>query len=660
MSHRSWGIYSKRHALAVSRNAERNQKPAKDLPEDIQASLSAVKKFISQCMVTKCHFCESNITEKFSPAHRLTQWRNATSEKSRADSLPLSAVECPNCTTFTCLACGKETFKIKSRQVGDYQLSSCCADGRVFSLWILLAKFDQAMLIVSSREQSSSDSKGNRRQTYSKGDTQDSRGIGYADDGGMYNYDFLSSQPLDFKASDEKTDGGARMIFRLATELIPAPTITNLPAELRGMLQVSLIVDKAAELLRNDCLEEVTKRASLYRAVLNFVDRLGEHPELIALVQESRYHKQQTAGLQALTQGPVGGAGGQGSMLMLGEKIPSVDERLKNLAKQSEVLLTAPEADDLNNRSSQVMMQLCVEITSIYNDIASKKPSKAKASTSPEEKWSDFHRDNCLTRDDAVLDELFYRIQQRAEGMAHLRTIPGRMRRLASELASMATSLPLGIFVQVSETRPDVMKCLIMGPPDSPYGYGLFAFDIVCPETYPNVPPFVLCPTVTYVQNKISPNLHPDGKVCLSLLGTWREGDAAAQWQPGKSTILSVLVSIQAMIFCEDPFRNEPVFTGATGRHVDREARDYILKVQPLTIRLGMLDWLTRPDLRNGVWKDVVRAHFTFNRAKILSHVEKWASDNRLIRHFPGIHYERGFGTGANLEQQLVEKLNKL
>jgi baculoviral IAP repeat-containing protein 6 len=43
-----------------------------------------------------------------------------------------------------------------------------------------------------------------------------------------------------------------------------------------------------------------------------------------------------------------------------------------------------------------------------------------------------------------------------------------------TEVANMATSLPVGIFVKVSGTRPDIMKCLIMGPPDSPYGYGLF------------------------------------------------------------------------------------------------------------------------------------------------------------------------------------------
>lgn len=44
------------------------------------------------------------------------------------------------------------------------------------------------------------------------------------------------------------------------------------------------------------------------------------------------------------------------------------------------------------------------------------------------------------------------------------------------------------------------------------------------------------------------------GKVCLSLLGTW----AGPGWQPGKSTLLQVLVSIQSLIMVPDPYFNEP------------------------------------------------------------------------------------------------------
>jgi hypothetical protein len=47
---------------------------------------------------------------------------------------------------------------------------------------------------------------------------------------------------------------------------------------------------------------------------------------------------------------------------------------------------------------------------------------------------------------------------------------------------------------------------------------------------------------------------YADGKVCLSILGTW----SGPGWQPGKSTLMQVLLSIQGMIFVPEPYFNEP------------------------------------------------------------------------------------------------------
>lgn len=127
--------------------------------------------------------------------------------------------------------------------------------------------------------------------------------------------------------------------------------------------------------------------------------------------------------------------------------------------------------------------------------------------------------------------------------------------------------------------------------------------------------------------------------MCLSLLGTWRDGDAAAQWQPGKSTILSVLISIQAMIFTEDPWRNEPAYTSAVGTMADIRARRYVEKIQPQIVTAGMLNWLTQPRHRYGIWQKEIRAHFKYNKANILAKVDKWANENPVLR-FRGIVQE--------------------
>jgi hypothetical protein len=76
--------------------------------------------------------------------------------------------------------------------------------------------------------------------------------------------------------------------------------------------------------------------------------------------------------------------------------------------------------------------------------------------------------------------------------------------------------------------------------------------------------------------------LPQDGKVCLSLLGTW----SGPGWVAGKSTLLQVgrtrcyrhpvkskihnireqvLISIQSMILCDEPYLNEPGWSSDGG-----------------------------------------------------------------------------------------------
>ena len=61
---------------------------------------------------------------------------------------------------------------------------------------------------------------------------------------------------------------------------------------------------------------------------------------------------------------------------------------------------------------------------------------------------------------------------------------------------------------------------------------------------YPKVPPLVHY--ISYVADKLNPNLYEDGKVCVSLLGTW-SGKGTETWTPN-SNMLQLLVSIQGLI----------------------------------------------------------------------------------------------------------------
>lgn len=83
---------------------------------------------------------------------------------------------------------------------------------------------------------------------------------------------------------------------------------------------------------------------------------------------------------------------------------------------------------------------------------------------------------------------------------------------------------------------------MIRGPEKTPYAGGLFMFDLKIPTGYPLNPP--LCHYYSFCNDRLNPNLYEDGKVCLSLLGTWH-GEGSEVWVPFKSNLLQILVSIQ-------------------------------------------------------------------------------------------------------------------
>ena len=73
--------------------------------------------------------------------------------------------------------------------------------------------------------------------------------------------------------------------------------------------------------------------------------------------------------------------------------------------------------------------------------------------------------------------------------------------------------------------------------------------------------------------------------VCFSLLGTWQ----GQPWNSDHSTLLQLLVSIQAMIFNDQPYYNEP---GYELRGSPVAAQKYNRNIEALTVRHAMIPWL--------------------------------------------------------------------
>ena len=107
----------------------------------------------------------------------------------------------------------------------------------------------------------------------------------------------------------------------------------------------------------------------------------------------------------------------------------------------------------------------------------------------------------------------------------------------------------------------DMLKgyALIIGPSDTPYFGGFYFFKFDYPTDYPHSPP-----KVTYCTNgenvRFNPNLYKTGKVCISLLNTWR----GEQWTSCQS-ISTVLLTLCTLL-STNPLLNEP---GISLKHPD-------------------------------------------------------------------------------------------
>jgi len=217
-------------------------------------------------------------------------------------------------------------------------------------------------------------------------------------------------------------------------------------------------------------------------------------------------------------------------------------------------------------------------------------------------------------------------------------TSGAKMKRLIQEIGSLSTSLPIhdssSVFLRVDSDRLDIMRVIITGPEDTPYDNGCFQFDIYCPSQYPKAPPLVNLQTTGNGSVRFNPNLYNCGKVCLSLLATWR-GGPNEKWSEHTSTLLQVFISVQSLIFVEEPYFNEPGYESSMG--TDNGNQQSTLYNE--TIKIGTLRWALINQLKNPTpgFEDVIKTHFKLKRHKIVKQCRQWlkiAKTSKSPDHF--------------------------
>ena len=148
---------------------------------------------------------------------------------------------------------------------------------------------------------------------------------------------------------------------------------------------------------------------------------------------------------------------------------------------------------------------------------------------------------------------------------------PNHMKRAQKEhkILQSPGALPEGVYVRTWESRLDLFRVLFVGPDETPYASAPFVMDFYLPTDYPQAPPqafFHSWPGLSGLGGvgRVNPNLYEDGKICLSLLGTW-EGNKVEGWNPAKSTMLQVFLSLLGLVLVRQPYFNEAGYEPLAG-----------------------------------------------------------------------------------------------
>jgi len=190
--------------------------------------------------------------------------------------------------------------------------------------------------------------------------------------------------------------------------------------------------------------------------------------------------------------------------------------------------------------------------------------------------------------------------------------------RIMTDIMNFEKNKIPGIEIFVNKKNITQIYALIIGPQTTPYQNGLFFFKLDFPDDYPKKNPTVKFLTI---DNKVrfNPNLYENGKVCLSILGTW----SGPGWSP-TMTLSSVLLSIQSLLH-ENPIINEP---GYENYKVDSiMSQNYNNYLRYWTLKLAIIDIVTKDAYSEyfKMFKDFIISHLIKNSTEIINDIKTFS-----------------------------------
>jgi hypothetical protein len=485
----SSGRERKHHQSSSSRHAESNSlersstaKPTssesssgRGIPSDVKYDISSLKELYYNYTGTVCRKCKAPVGTKVDIKEHVDKWSRSSRERS------ICSTTCSKCSASTCLGCGqKPRVGVNFRKMEYGAVDWCCDGGRLVGVWILMAKYDETHLEVEARLRSRHSENDSHRRSNAKGN-----GVGYVEQPFLLNHNpfvpvydesyglasgATATEAIEFQQSDSMIDGVLKRILYSLCVLLPDPKMPSdfdesPPIAIRAVFRLGLLLDKIAELLRNDSVNDISARASLYTGAFRLVLKLVSHRGTSSIVTEERHWKTHTGGLQAIARD-------KGGSISLSGTRSSLASLAQGLIKQSQIILTSPR--EFESGFGRVTLDLCTEaatLNSMIESIGGKTPTSNRQPQKRGDEWARFHKNNGVVATNDMPGDYYYFL----DSLLSLHRSPkGRIPRIIKEIAEMTTGAPPGILIRVSPDRPDAMKALIIGPDDSPYAGGLF------------------------------------------------------------------------------------------------------------------------------------------------------------------------------------------
>ncbi|KAG6896936.1 hypothetical protein C0992_005201, partial [Termitomyces sp. T32_za158] len=568
---------------------------------------------------------------------------------------------CKACNFEFCLACGESSAgdKVKRPDAGEHDALFHCSSLQGVILGIGLSMLEQSFIeqIHEPREIKEQNSRTPKRRKTDQAasldlDDEDVAyyrslpgtkkkqvgGIGYAGDMKEDNTGQLEAQEMQ-RSKDEK-------IGKLLSEI--RVYIPNIHREGGGQTSDYLVHPTAlahlrrrfnyicSTLLRNDSLADMSDRSVLYFELLRWLETISSHEALASMMampimvvvsvkgvtvkkspaQSNSSIRERTIvyegslsprelleGISIQAQAALKGLEGtkpqEASQEELTEeqKRMTVDlkgkarEQTQELSDENQKLLefcnrilTTANAIDRSLRETKgdaFVERLHASLPKVFTSSASSTPFQVDAGTTEESaqkayiEWASRVRFKYCdltiptNGDEEASPHYKFYFNSEARTLASS-DIPKRSLAIAKELAILTTNLPVAwnssIFLRVDETRVDVIKALITGPE-----------------------------------------------------GTPMEKSACLCWEPGVAQVglleglhcckAKVLISIQSMILCEEPYLNEPGWANQGG---SAASRAYSANM------LGNLKAPPEP------FEDIIRTHFRLKARSIVAQLDKW------------------------------------